>query len=1273
MQPSCSECAATAPVWRADDGGTYCRRCWRTWYHVEPPISRIWLPTVQSHRSQVFASAKEVPWTGPWPQRLPEEPAKHSFVDTTKNIVPRALAAIKNGSSHTLHDLCESLAVAARRLHCEDFALIAHALIITPPAGTARTAAKHALRAFLTATQKHCQPCSSATWVARAGEIQVLGLAHGDSHVDLCIDEALKHGELYGDVCCFAELLWVFLTAKVPDARLFIAQEVLNVSSSNVPPDALAALVCALPQAPAATSKIIMRRLEAGLAPRVEELPDASLPRLAGALGEMDVFIEPLLGSVLRIALARGLASFSSEDLAEFAVAAGLATRVIDEADSSVSLVAQLLDAVEAEAAARLESGRGPVLLAPGARAVLRQGVGSIAVGTSGVLGEFILPTGCWRLWLDDGRPVDVRESQLELSDGGERPSQCCTECWRLVAELKQVADGSLFCAACLHSGVVEDSSSATTCLESTRCVVRGTRGDLEDEEDEPVSGREAARIACSRALAVLVDLARPQSQGLEPLVKLASRVRWRALQEKPFIGRTALSNRQVVDAAPAAAEVPVLCLNLDRSPHRLGDMAAQFRRAAVPGRRFPATDGRHRVVRRSTARPYQRDLPDFALRWDESRPASGVAMTAERQRHYIGYVGSWLSHMRALRHGFEEGFPFVVVLEDDQVLSPNFNSVVADIIECAGDTLDVVLLGPLDWRIRAQEYAVRRKVMQLRSPCSDAGSTDEENHLAELRGYQPELGVEKTHFLYSVGCKAMGGEDYMSTGCCGIWGYLVSRRGMQKMQQSMKFMWESADDCLQAEMQGDNRFTESVGVRRLWAVWPPIVTSDGKWPSQNSGEDLDMGRQAEAVSPHASFRDPSLRCGALANICLGPDLLLRRAGGVPTDGELELAAITALLWPPVEPIWAYAQASWRALMDQRNGSGGGFELRTQMQLRLHLDRRFFDVVSEGLTWSWTILRAAFLFGLHRLMPVAMNIEPPQGPPLQLLPLDVRIIAAPGLRLLACTDAWFRDLTTAAPDARVILSGTAAARGASGGQLLCNLVSELRPQLPRASFREVDAVSVAVQSSPEPRLPPGYRRLAMLADIEIVNPDLLLLIKAQLDCKASVVVTARQLWPLVEVLKALDASECLPAPRLVFAGANPFGSWLKEASDEDVEVTEDPSPGVWARLRRSPGGRLELEGRECFVASSCADGRWRVRVAGLDSTLEVPASSLLVPSPSPWPPRPPLGQEIEPEVFWRAVRNQQAGQPKRDPLLERLAVSRPEATNAFWIGLAPNV
>ena len=215
----------------------------------------------------------------------------------------------------------------------------------------------------------------------------------------------------------------------------------------------------------------------------------------------------------------------------------------------------------------------------------------------------------------------------------------------------------------------------------------------------------------------------------------------------------------------------------------RLEEMRREVQRCGVLcARRFAATDGRHRVVRRSQCEPYTRDLTSFALRWDEARPAIGVALTADQERHYVGYAGSWLSHMRALRQGFEEGSPFVVVLEDDQVLSPHFNGVLRDILDSAGDLLDVVILGPLDWRLRSLQYAQRRKVMQLRHPTSTSRSSEEEC-MAELYGYKPSLCQESTYFLYSIGSRAMTGEDLLSTGCCGVWGYLVSRRGCQKME----------------------------------------------------------------------------------------------------------------------------------------------------------------------------------------------------------------------------------------------------------------------------------------------------------------------------------------------------------------------------------------------------------------------------------------------------------------------------------------------------------
>ena len=44
---------------------------------------------------------------------------------------------------------------------------------------------------------------------------------------------------------------------------------------------------------------------------------------------------------------------------------------------------------------------------------------------------------------------------------------------------------------------------------------------------------------------------------------------------------------------------------------------------------------------------------------------------------------------MRSIRRGMEEGFPFSVSLEDDQVLSSDFNAVIQDIVDCAGDVLE--------------------------------------------------------------------------------------------------------------------------------------------------------------------------------------------------------------------------------------------------------------------------------------------------------------------------------------------------------------------------------------------------------------------------------------------------------------------------------------------------------------------------------------------------------------------------------------------------------
>eukprot|EP00971_Amphidinium_carterae_P320642 6373103-Amphidinium_carterae.1 len=86
---------------------------------------------------------------------------------------------------------------------------------------------------------------------------------------------------------------------------------------------------------------------------------------------------------------------------------------------------------------------------------------------------------------------------------------------------------------------------------------------------------------------------------------------------------------------------------------------------------------------------------------------------------------------------GVEEGFPFVTVLEDDQVLQHQRGIPQAHtarvvslaawcrvtctpvpqsdaLIRSLGSDLDLVILGPLDWRLRSLQYAQRNKVSMI-------------------------------------------------------------------------------------------------------------------------------------------------------------------------------------------------------------------------------------------------------------------------------------------------------------------------------------------------------------------------------------------------------------------------------------------------------------------------------------------------------------------------------------------------------------------------------
>ncbi|CAE8583897.1 unnamed protein product, partial [Polarella glacialis] len=226
--------------------------------------------------------------------------------------------------------------------------------------------------------------------------------------------------------------------------------------------------------------------------------------------------------------------------------------------------------------------------------------------------------------------------------------------------------------------------------------------------------------------------------------------------------------------------DCPVLVINLDRSPERLSAMAGEMTNAGVlagvVASRFVAIDGRHRVLGenkdelRSSGEDnsWLHDLPSFELAWNEPRPTLGLALTAQSERHFVGYVGSYLSHRAAARLALEdEGYPFVVILEDDQTLHPDFNNVVADIAERAGALFDIINLGPLDWRFRTLEYAQRRKVMSLDVP-------------------------EPNYFLYWLGASDSDP----------AWGYMVSRSYDDQMQAALN---GGSSNGLTADQVGDD------------------------------------------------------------------------------------------------------------------------------------------------------------------------------------------------------------------------------------------------------------------------------------------------------------------------------------------------------------------------------------------------------------------------------------------------------------------------------------
>ncbi|WP_173932163.1 glycosyltransferase family 25 protein [Chelativorans sp. Marseille-P2723] len=101
--------------------------------------------------------------------------------------------------------------------------------------------------------------------------------------------------------------------------------------------------------------------------------------------------------------------------------------------------------------------------------------------------------------------------------------------------------------------------------------------------------------------------------------------------------------------------DIPVLVINLDRSPDRWDGLSARAAELRIVPERVAAMDG-------NALQPHERkelDVRKFQL-WHGRRPMGGE-------------YGCYMSHLRALRRVAEAEWPFAVILEDDADFLPDF------------------------------------------------------------------------------------------------------------------------------------------------------------------------------------------------------------------------------------------------------------------------------------------------------------------------------------------------------------------------------------------------------------------------------------------------------------------------------------------------------------------------------------------------------------------------------------------------------------------------
>ncbi len=178
--------------------------------------------------------------------------------------------------------------------------------------------------------------------------------------------------------------------------------------------------------------------------------------------------------------------------------------------------------------------------------------------------------------------------------------------------------------------------------------------------------------------------------------------------------------------------------------------LLSSLRQQGINAELFDAVDGRH----------------GFPPLQAGERLDQRMAMLRRRSHLTATELGCYLSHLRAVREAYEQGYDFICLLEDDVVIEPGFPAVVAELLP---EQLDVVRFMALKLR--------RRKVVKILSSGVDL--------------VRPERGT--------LGTQA----------------YMLSRRGMEKFLAHASHIYEAIDHVL------DHFFLFDLDT---WLVEPHVV-----------------------------------------------------------------------------------------------------------------------------------------------------------------------------------------------------------------------------------------------------------------------------------------------------------------------------------------------------------------------------------------------------------------------------------------------------------------